>query len=190
MGVAIPDDFRKEMAMAGDWQTLSETPVYKTNFKREEDVDVKSDTLSTGVRKRRYEGQEEYDEASEPAVRKAWGSTFRTYAEAGETGDDDLGSLLANTTTKAKKRGEMGDITERSQASNPEGISRIGKQSQPDHLLSEGPSIKRENSGGGTRIVLNSSETNNTTLAIKQEDDPPAPAVVFKKRKVRAMRQI
>ena len=28
MGVAIPEEFRREMAMAGDWQTLSERAIY------------------------------------------------------------------------------------------------------------------------------------------------------------------
>ena len=70
MGVAVPEDFRREMAMAGDWQTTSERLVYDNDFvKKEDGDDVKADGLNIGVRKRKFEGLEEEAEAGETVVR-------------------------------------------------------------------------------------------------------------------------
>ncbi len=188
MGVAIPDEFRREMAMAGDWQTLSETPIFEPTFKKEEDVDTKPDRLSMGVRKRRYEGQEEDEESGEPVMRKTWGSTFRAYSEAGLNGANDLDSLLASTGTRGDRGGGMANPTKNAGDSNTEVTSGIGPQRR-DRLPDDGPSIKREDSGEGTTSVLNASETKSITPGIKQEDDTSTPAVVFKKRKIKPTRQ-
>ena len=189
MGVAIPDEFRREMAMAGDWQTLSETPIYEASFKKEEDVDVKPVRLSMGVRKRRHEGQEEDEEAREPVVRKAWGSTFKTYSEADQNADDDLDSLLASTGTKMNRRGRLGGSTEAFGDSTTEDNLKRGGQGNGDLLPGDGPIIKREDSGDGTTSVLKTSEINNPTVGVKQEDDALVSAVLFKKRKVKTVRQ-
>ncbi|KAJ9647885.1 hypothetical protein H2199_001661 [Coniosporium tulheliwenetii] len=65
MGVAIPEEFRREMAMVGDWQVTAERPVFPGVKKEEEDEDVKPEALNIGVRKRKFEGQEEVEEAGE-----------------------------------------------------------------------------------------------------------------------------
>lgn len=189
LGVAIPDEFRKEMAMAGDWETLSERPIYESRFMKEEDVDVKPDRLSMGVRKRRYEGQEEDEEAGELVVRKTWGSTFRTHSEAGLNGENDLDDLLASTGTKGNRGRRMGGSTEVPRHSNPEAGSKIEAQGKQDLQSGDEPSIKREDSGEVTTSMFSPSETNNSTPGFKQEDDASATAVVFKKRKVKPIRQ-
>ncbi|EEP80481.1 predicted protein [Uncinocarpus reesii 1704] len=93
MGVAIPEEFRPEMAMVGEWKTLSETPVAE----RETAAVVK------GVRKRKLEDQEEdeEDEAGGPVPelerpRKVWGSAFKSHPVA-EENDDELEALLSMT---------------------------------------------------------------------------------------------
>ncbi|KAF2433913.1 hypothetical protein EJ08DRAFT_556312, partial [Tothia fuscella] len=75
MGVAVPEEFRREMAIAGDWQTVSVTPVVQ------EDFSSKPDGMAFGVRKRKMEEEAEEAAAEEAAAikQKQWGSKFRTY---------------------------------------------------------------------------------------------------------------
>ncbi len=172
--------------MAGDWQTLSETPIYDRDFKKEEEEDVKPDKHSIGVRKRRFEGEEEED-ASEPVVRKAWGSTFRTYSEAGPSGDSDLESLLERSKTIGNRRGEMGHITDTRPGTNSD--ARAGLENGKGVPAHDTPVIKREESNEGTTSVPVPAEMNAVTVGIKEEDDTPGSAVVFKKRKMKPIRQ-
>ena len=173
MGVAVPEDFRREMAMAGDWQTTSERVVYDNEFlkKDEDSEDVKLGGLNVGVRKRKFEGQEEEEEAGETVVRKGWGSKIRTYPGEG----DDKGDLdaLLKRTTRAKGEGE----------------ALQSNESQPSL---NAPTIKKEESAGSGEV---SGISNQATVVeapqetLKQEGDPPDSGVVFKKRKAKPIRQ-
>ena len=88
LGVAVPEAYRREVAMAGDWETVSVRQI-----KKEEDV--KPDVLSFGTHKRKFEGQEEEEEAGTTVVRKGWGSTTKKYPGSGG-GVEDIESLLKN----------------------------------------------------------------------------------------------
>jgi len=96
MGIPIPEQSRAEMAMAGDWQTIS----------RKVEPDTKellNDKLNVGVRKREHEHDEEIEEAGEPVTRKGWGSTIRTYP--GQTPvDNSLDALLSVPLVKKEKQ--------------------------------------------------------------------------------------
>ncbi|KAA8648633.1 putative formin binding protein [Aspergillus tanneri] len=97
MGVAIPEEYRGDMALAGEWQTISETVIGL-------DADRQKSKLSLGVRKRKHEGDEEEEEAKKEAERfvsKAWGSRTRQYPGAQD--DTDLDELLASTKDIKKK---------------------------------------------------------------------------------------
>jgi len=87
MGVAVPKEYRKQMAMAGDWETVAVRQI-----KQEEDI--KPDVLNVGVRKRKYEGQEEEEEAGETVVRKGWGSTTRVYPGSAGGKVEDIAALM------------------------------------------------------------------------------------------------
>lgn len=52
MGVSIPEEFRPDMAMAGEWQVTSERII-------EPEGEKKPDALALGVRKRAVEEEEE-----------------------------------------------------------------------------------------------------------------------------------
>ena len=102
MGVAVPDDFRRENAMAGDWEIISQHVVAPegSEVKAEGDGDVKS-SLNVGVRKRKAE--EEVEEVvpklEEGRRRPRWGTDTRTLP-----GDsDDLDALLSSTSNVTKK---------------------------------------------------------------------------------------
>ncbi len=185
LGVAVPEDFRKEMAMVGDWQTTSQRPIYDTVKKEEASGDVKPEGLNVGVRKRKFEGQEEEEEAGETAVRRGWGSTIKTYPGTAGDGEDDLDALLGSTrTVKAPAVGTESSILEsRSEL--------MDKQSMPEATgSSDVPSLKREdssNSGIPDAILNEGNVAENTT--IKKEGEAAEPGVLFKKRKAKPIRQ-
>ena len=189
MGVAIPDEFRREMAMASDWQTLSERVVY-SDVKQEEDSKAfKSDVLTVGVRKRKHEGQEE-DEEEGKAARKAWGSATRTYPGGGGSEGDDLDALLRNT--KVMKR-EDGVHNEGSMFNTGSAAQEPVETEQPKTdgtLLPEEPSIKEENTDTIGILSMNGSNIGDSgELSIKTEDAPADTGIVFKKRKAKQIRQ-
>ncbi len=189
MGVAIPEEFRREMAMAGDWQTLSERVIYDDVKEDEDSKDFKLNGFSMGVRKRKYEGQEE-EEAEESVARKAWGSTTRTYPIVGGDVEDGLDSLLKHTKVVKQDHG----------ASNEDPQSKKGLAAQQpvearltktdDTQPSELPSIKKENFDTSGMLSENSTILNHVEGAsIETEDGPTGTGIVFKKRKAKQIRQ-
>ena len=190
MGVAVPEDFRREMAMAGDWQTTSERPVYDNDFaKKEEAEDVKPGGLNVGIRKRKFEGQEEEEEASETVVRRGWGSTIRAYPGPG-VDEDDLGALLKST-----KRVVGGSEGLQSPASGRSpGLEQADSHSRAKELQHglDSPTIKKEepsDSGGVSDTTRNEIAVEIPQQSLKQEEDSPDSGVTFKKRKAKPIRQ-
>ena len=188
LGVAVPEDFRKEMAMVGDWQTTSERLIYDTVKKEEESGDVKPEGLNIGVRKRKFEGQEEEEEAGETVVRRGWGSTVRAYP--GEGDDEDLDALLM--TTKVLKR-EEGDVHGKTATSPFPGAGAVinhHEEKDTSKIAADGRHIKREESSGNVVLPETMPEKDIVEApAVKQENDAAATEVVFKKRKAKPMRQ-
>ncbi|KAL8663585.1 MAG: hypothetical protein Q9202_003773 [Teloschistes flavicans] len=190
MGVAVPEDFRREMAMAGDWQTLARRPVLDQVKKEEalEDFkDFKPDpTLNIGVRKRKHEGdagEEEEEAATESgARRKGWGSAVRRYPGLATDSNDDLDALLTSETIPKQDEQQMKTQI----SSNPlkaESLhNREGFQAAED--LSGPPTLKQEDS---SNTGLSSIQTEDFTrdTAVKAEDDGPQPTIIFKKRKAK-----
>lgn len=183
LGVAVPEEYRREMAMAGDWQTTSERFLYDEVKKEDEVEDAKPNELNVGVRKRKLDGPEDEEEvAGETVVRKSWGSITRTYPGARE-GEADLDTLL-NSTSTVQKTEPVGS------SSNSTNIQPHSMQSlQTDNSGSPNvPFIKKEDSfKGNSKIAPFDSTYGEST--IKQEDDLDGASVVFKKRKPKRSRQ-
>ena len=190
MGVAVPEDFRREMAMAGDWQTTSERLIYENDFlKKEEAEDVKPEALSVGVRKRKFEGQEEEEEAGETVVRKGWGSTMRTYP--GARGDEEELNTLLKSTKRVLKEGEGLQTLGSARSSRPEQADShaTAKEDQAGH---NSPAIKREefaDSSGVPDTVMNQTAIVEAPPESLKQEDTPDSGVVFKKRKAKPIRQ-
>jgi hypothetical protein len=92
LGIKVPEKARSEMAMAGDWAVISNQAT--TEEKREP-------PLSVGVKKRKFEGQEEEEEAGEGIVAKrGWGATTKRFP-----GHDnaDLDDLLSGSISVVKR---------------------------------------------------------------------------------------
>ena len=196
MGVAVPEDFRREMAMAGDWETVSETSVYEEVIKKEEDTkDVKSavlrdgpSQLNIGVRKRKYEGQEEEEEAGEKVMRKGWGSTTKAYP--GSNSDMDLDALLSNTRPSTSIGGNSGDNGVESLQPIPgQSLSSMPMKPESETLTAPSvPSIKTENSIPDEPIASLDPQSDSQQITVKHEDDAATGEVVFKKRKAKPTR--
>ncbi|KAI9829137.1 MAG: hypothetical protein M1832_000160 [Thelocarpon impressellum] len=182
MGVSVPDEFRGEMAMSGEWQTISETPMWSA--KEENDHDEKPGARSVGVRKRKPPVEEATEEENDAqgAARSTWGSTIRTYPGSRRDGDGDLDALLsrdkghAKSSTAADEAVTNLDRDDASSASNNDVSNK-----------SQAPQLKKEESDDAMGIPIPPTESQ-----LKNEDDQAAPQekIVFKKRKTnKAIRQ-
>ncbi|KAL8946169.1 MAG: hypothetical protein Q9222_007400 [Ikaeria aurantiellina] len=192
MGVAVPEDYRREMAMAGDWQTVAERPV-RNGVKREDGLedfkDFKPDpTLNVGIRKRKLEDQDDEEGApTATTARKGWGSAMRRYPGSTGIEDDDLENLLNNTVPLARRGPENGgapalpqpEIEHTEGASDfltPEGFHQDKSQSTQ--------SLKEEESHEIDLKALPSHQVP-VDVAVKQEDGNAQPPIQFKKRKAK-----
>lgn len=157
MGIAVPQDFRADMAMAGEWQTTSVRRIGE-----EEDVKPDPAALSVGVRKRKLEDDEEDEEAKATITkRKGWGKDLREYPNAASGtagGVEDIEALLN---------------------AGPEPTLKVEDNGVP--LL-----VKKESSEEvdtiNSEVATNLQEP--TTTPIKEEEPAMAP-VAFKKRKAK-----
>ncbi|KAL9578472.1 MAG: hypothetical protein Q9212_005694 [Teloschistes hypoglaucus] len=188
MGVAVPEDFRREMAMAGDWQTLAERPVWepvKTEEGLEDFEDFKPDlTLNIGVRKRKHEGEgeegEEEDAAGSAARRKGWGSVGRRYPGSAVDNKDDLDALLSHVAIPKQNGQEMETQGSSTTPKAENSDNQDGLQAEEGPLGA--PTLKKEHSPNvGLGDI--STKSFDGDSAVKQEDDGPQPAITFKKRK-------
>ena len=177
--------------MAGDWQTTSERLVYANEtVKKEETEDVKLGGLNVGVRKRKFEAQEEEEEAGETVVRKGWGSTIRTYPGPGSD-EDDLSTLLMGTK----------EVTRDGEYLQTVGSERLSRPEQADsHVTTKGSQPTLDNLPFKEEEVADSDEPpamipsemadiEPLPESFKQEEISPDSGVVFKKRKAKSIRQ-
>lgn len=193
LGVAVPQEYRGEMALASEWQVVSET-VISPRSKEEDDAeddeeDDKDVSFARSKRKRREQDDDERGEDERSTRRKGWGSTIKTYPGSGSV-DADLESLLGSN----KTRGEPGfteDISNASKQDEPNTEDGRVNDSRPDQMEREDfPAIKREPSDGQSRLSSALAETDQTP-DIKAEPEPQAQegGVLFKKRKAKNIRQ-
>jgi hypothetical protein len=173
MGVAIPDEYRGAMALVGEWQVVSENPA-------EPNIQAGSEkSLNIGVRKRKFDGDEEIEAAGEVVQRKIWGSTTKSYPDKSKT---DLDALLSGSLPVQKDETALPDKSKGSD------LDETGEKQVQSTDVEDGSSHFSE------------------AVAIKQEDAPEAPSsacqpqdhtpdtgslpeTLFKKRKSKSVRQ-
>jgi hypothetical protein len=185
MGVAVPEEFRKEVALAGEWERVSVKPVVTSETMRvkSEGGEANIDSLAFGIRKRKFEDQIE-EEAIHAAVKKqAWGSKFKTYPGRAGNGDDDIDALLGGLVTKEANVDANTDVKKEtgSEESDP------STAADPEHA----PLIKDEEAhvGSGSFEKLAAPETASTGIKAEEESnlsavpELPGAGIVFKKRK-------
>ena len=174
MGIAIPDEFRPDMAMAGEWQVTSERVIMPEGEKR-------PDAMALGVRKREP-GEEDEEEV---AVKKSrWGSAYRSHPT--EEDDGDLNALLSNITRKGNALTPKFETKEdiKQEFTDEPGVTELSRKVEADE--DEKPAIKREPADGQDPILPTFQASDDT---VKEEGGETAPGIVFKKRKAKNIRQ-
>lgn len=187
MGVALPDDLKKEVTGVGSYQKVSErvldapgagvvsgnrslAEILAEAKRQPEDVKEKSpegDEEFKTARKRKLEHDE--DEETAPR-RKAWGSNFKTYPGVRDQVDDDdvnLDDLLKGVAKKKEPatKDESDQVVKQEKADG-EDIVKQEDESTFDPLST----------------VPDAAETTRSEVKAESTSEP-APAVVFKKRK-------
>ncbi|KAI1326765.1 hypothetical protein F5Y16DRAFT_222306 [Xylariaceae sp. FL0255] len=183
MGIDVPTELRGDMAMAGEW-TVTNTRVIKDvhDHANDDDADSKSESVATAARKRsKPEGEDEKDEEEE---KKALEGLFKKPRKWGRDtnrslqNEDDLDALLSTPLVKPPKKEE-------------EDSKEVAKDEDPKIQTreEESTSVKTEE-GDSILQSVPSAAPGKDAEPVKEEDaEPEAPAVVFKKRKAKNIRQ-
>lgn len=178
LGVAMPSEFRPEMAMPGEW-TVTNTRVIRD---ARDDDDVKKETTATGVRKR--EATEE-EKTEEEAVRglfkkpRRWGRDSKTMPQEE---DKELDALLNGSILTRTEKTENGDIKPKEPST---GIKEEVKDEQDDDVVKAEPDIEPQ----GLAIPAKTEEPSLDPPVKTEDSETTAAPVVFKKRKPKGMRQ-
>jgi hypothetical protein len=157
MGVALPEEARQDMGMAGDWKVVTKKVVGEVN----EQGQFEEKQLNKGVHKRKIDETEEDRIAAEGLItkKKGWGHTYKSFPGSKDNDDDDLEALLGSKKTP--------EVKEESNVKTEE----IVKGEEDIKTLQDIPTAEE-------------AEANAAAAPVKQEEDAPAaPAIVFKKRK-------
>ncbi|KAL5621808.1 hypothetical protein BROUX41_005753 [Berkeleyomyces rouxiae] len=173
MGVAIPSELRPDMAIAGEW-TITSTRIIPD--KREGDGQKTVASLATGIRKREVtEEEKETEEAMSRLFKKPrkWGHDSKLAPSEDKELDALLGSSLFGS--KAAPKAEESLVKEESEEdkSNTKLESNSGSAQAPTDELAPEPKIKTEPQDDVPSSLAETTE----------------PAVVFKKRKSKNIRQ-
>lgn len=161
MGVALPEEARQDMGMAGDWKVVTKKVVGEVN----EQGNFEEKQLNKGVHKRKIDEAEEDRIAAEGLItkKKGWGQTYKTFPGSKSNDDDDLDALLGAKKSPAVKE-EVALKTE-----DPV------KDEEDTKTLLDIPTAEEAAAEAAAEVAA---------APVKQEEDAPAaPAVVFKKRK-------
>ncbi|KAL9078901.1 MAG: hypothetical protein Q9157_002196 [Trypethelium eluteriae] len=190
MGVAVPEDYRREVAMAGEWETLSVRPVTQTpppstvlgeskagvkTERIESKEDIKAEAKAFGVRKRKADDGDDEDAVAtgESHKKKPWGNTFRKFPGGNGSSGDDIEALLG-TVKKVK--------TEPEPEPEPEIEPRSGgEQTQDGH----DPVVKEEDDEPAMGALSGPSDevTASSGKEEEQREEVPGAGIIFKKRK-------
>lgn len=181
MGISIPEEFRGDMALTGDWQTTSVRVIQPEDGEGEKEGKG-AEGRGIGVRKRKHAGhdEEDYDDGAgygrepEKIVSKGWGQRTKEYP-----GDDeDLDVLLASTKNVKKVKPSV-----------PEGEEP--SENVPGPVKEEGgdTAIKSEEASQVKEDEPSGAAASGPEPPAKDEPGEPASGVVFKKRKPKAIRK-
>jgi hypothetical protein len=186
MGVAVPDEFRREMGMASDWQTIKVTRIERPPA----DSEDSKEAVAFGVRKRKFEDQEEEEavlgtgDAATKEVKKNrnWGARMKTFPGSGKKGgsQDDLDALLGGVLVRKNAVKDEEGAVERGEVVVEDAGAGVGEGEE------ELPTLKKSDSAeeqAATQKLGSLPEIK--TEAVAEGIPAPAPGmgIVFKKRK-------
>lgn len=192
LGVSLPDEFRRDLAMAGDWQVTSTTVV------QEKPDDANSGAIARGIHKReRTEEQLEEEEAVKSLFKKPrrWGRDSRTTGD--HDASHDLDALLSGglSVKKTEEKKEEHDHVKEEDDSGPHVKTEQEhppiKEEPSDEagpLPADVPAAATEDDAGA-KSDIPSIKTEDGDGAQEPIGGADTPAVVFKKRKPKNIRQ-
>lgn len=202
LGVALPQEFRSELAMPGEWSVTSTTIVEDKDNADDEDEHGGMGT-ARGVHKReRTEEQLEHEEAVKGLFKKPrrWGRDSRGLAE----GSEDLDALLSGALV-VKKQDEEEEELKQEEDQRP--VKNESVETEVEGGVKEEKGIQTvkkepEDDSGPIRTDIKAEDGKAPALPpvdgthIKSEDGEKAseaaadvPVVAFKKRKAKNIRQ-
>lgn len=186
LGIDVPTELRGDMAMAGEW-TVTNTRVVDDSPRVDADGNPRVDAMATGVRKRVKRDGEDEEEA---AVQGLFKKTRRWGRDAKRTGDEDdaeLDALLNGTLAPVAKK----EKTEENAAYDP--IKKEKEEEKEDQTpLKKEPSDDDQGVPDTVKPSVRDSEAPSVPVKAEGEDGGggvEVPAVVFKKRKPKNIRQ-
>ena len=175
MGVAIPNEFRQDMAMPGDWQVVETKPV---------EGEYRDQKIAVGVRKRKLEGgtdgtgysDDEGREYGGERRRPKWGTGTKSYPRQREVeGVDDLLSRSIRLKDVAVED-EVGVKKEEGTNVKKEEELDVKKEEDLDEKCA-------------THVISASMGDQDINPEIKADEDVPSvPRPVFKKRKMKGIK--
>lgn len=203
LGVALPQEFRSELAMPGEWSVTSTTIVEDNNNPDDEDEQAGANKARGMHKRERTEEQLEHEEAVKGLFKKPrrWGRDSRGLAE----GSEDLDALLSGGLVVKKMDEEDEEVKQEEDDQRPvkdegveeegggvkeeDGIQNVKKEPEED----SGPiptDIKAED-GKEAALPTLSDGTNIKSEAGEKPSEAAAdvPVVAFKKRKAKNIRQ-
>ncbi|KAM0194356.1 hypothetical protein ACHAPA_005260 [Fusarium lateritium] len=166
MGVAMPSEFRPEMAMPGQW-TVTNTRIIET--KKEEDEDAKVETRANGVRKREVtEDEKEEEDAMRGLFKKPkrWGRDSKVMPQQE---DQELDALLSGST-----------FAPRTVKEEAEDVKKEEDDATPD------ATVQTEDTEA---VKTEAPDAESLIKPEPEEAESGVQAVVFKKRKPKGIRQ-
>ncbi|KAH8666589.1 hypothetical protein BX600DRAFT_462040 [Xylariales sp. PMI_506] len=174
LGIDVPTELRGDMAMAGEW-TVTSTRVVDDTPKTDENGNIKVDAVATGVRKRVVrEGEEEEEEAMKGLFKKpkTWGRDSKQMP----ADDAELDALLSGSIPLKKEKSE-------------DNADETIKDEEKREEVKEEPVDEDQ----GVPAAIYPEGESSATVSMKTEEATEGgteiPAVVFKKRKPKAVRQ-
>ncbi len=169
MGVEVPEEFRRELAVPGEW-SVTNTRIINPE---EGNKSVKLEAKALGVRRRVEEEKDEEEEIEKK--RKKRGPMYRQYP-GNEAEDHDLDALLSQITAPNVKQ-EVEDKRDEAQVQpQPPTDDSVDVKPDPEDAfeLTDIPPV-----GGASADAASE---------VKQEEGQPSSGVVFKKRKAKNIR--
>jgi len=176
MGIDLPTELRRNMAMAGEW-TVTSTRVI------DEAPPAATDEKDAAPLRKRLKEEDEHSD-HEDSVRSLFKKPRKWGRDTKQAVDDaELDALLSTPLVKPPKKEEDNEKP----AVKGEDYVKIKKEEpDTDKLLSAAPKTDEPSvsNGQGIRSVVKEEEADEKSAA-----EPEAPAVVFKKRKPKNLRQ-
>lgn len=168
MGVAIPEEYRTDVAMAGDWQTVS-----RKSAAKEVKSEGKNVMLTSAEKKRKMKDREEQEDEQEEEVlanRRGWGRALKKFPTDRMGGTQDLDSLLGGPIMLKKEEvdSEKHNDEVKGEKEEKEQTTQDIKDESIESLQEQKPSVMEAKSS--------------------QPPEPSEPPVMFKKRKAKPIK--